>query len=123
MIYVVTYWLTTLELEDGPFPDQVAFVGAYDGGTELASELNILNAAPGWNPGRTLAFVATSSSTTLRFIDQSLPGTSDGSFGPNDTFWTNWGLDNVTLATPEPGTYALLGLGLSVLALFKRKRS
>jgi hypothetical protein len=123
LTYVVNYWLSTQELEVGPFPDQVAFVGAYDGTTELASRVNILNAAPGWNLGLALHFVATSSSTTMRFIDQSLAGTSDASLGPNDTYRTNWGLDNVTVAqTPEPASCVLLGLGISVLALRPKKR-
>jgi hypothetical protein len=120
--YVVNYWLTTQELDEGPFPDQVAFVAAYDGAILLASVENILNGPPGWSSGLTLTFTASSASTTLLFRDDSSAGTPGLTLGPNDTFLTNWGLDNVSLAmaTPEPGSWALLGLGLVALGAAKR---
>ncbi len=111
--YAVNYLLSTQEL-DGVLPDQVAFVSALDDGDNLLDSVsNTINTPAGvWVNGLQLQFVATSSSTTLRFTDLTL-------FENGGT--VNWGLDNVSLtAMPEPASYALIGLGLGVIALRKR---
>lgn len=118
--YWVNYALTTLELFTGPYPAQEAFVEVLDSDdVQLASALNFLPLGPpAWGNGITLVFTATTTSTTLRFTDLSGPGT-----GPGDgTFDINWGLDNVSLSeTPEPGTFAVLGVGLGILALIRKR--
>jgi hypothetical protein len=44
----------------------------------------------------------------------------DNGAGEND----GWGIDGVTLAkVPEPGTLALLGLGLAGLSIARRRKS
>jgi len=87
----------------------------------LTAQTNSFSQPPEWIQGLTLTFVATSTSTTLRFIDQSVGGTnlSEGTFG------INWGLDDVTVlqVTPEPSTYAILGLGLGILAVFRKRKT
>ncbi len=111
-VYAVDYLVTTQELE-GVLPDQAALVEALDGASVLASVSNTINTPAGvWVNGLQLRFTATSASTTLRFTDTTLFA-NGGSL--------NWGLDNVSVAAaPEPGSYALIGLGLSVIALRKR---
>lgn len=118
--YLVTYWLTTLELFTPPYPEQRAFVEVRDADdVQLVSALNFLpQGPPGWGQGLTLQFTATSTSTTLRFIDQSIGGSGPG----NGTFDINWGLDNVNVsAIPEPGTSAIFALGLGILGIFRKR--
>jgi hypothetical protein len=113
--YVVNYLLTSQELS-GPLPDQVALVEALDGSTVLGSVSNTINSPAGvWYGGLSLAFTATSGSTTLRFTDMTLLA---------NTPLINWGLDDVTVAAvasaPEPASYALIGLGLGFIGLRKK---
>ncbi|MEO5922195.1 MAG: PEP-CTERM sorting domain-containing protein [Bryobacteraceae bacterium] len=121
--YIVTYWLTTQELAGDSLPLQQAYVEARDGSgpgaNTLGSQLNLLTQAAGWFQGQSLTFTATTTSTTLRFIDQ-----TDADLVGNAAFMVNWGLDNVAVdvATPEPGTYGMLALGLGALALFRKRR-
>jgi hypothetical protein len=113
MTYNVNYLLTTQELT-GTLPDQVALVEALDGFTLLASVTNTINQPAGvWTSGLQLSFTAASTSTTLRFTDMTLLA--------NGTL-INWGLDDVSVleSTPEPGTYALLALGLGFIALRRK---
>ena len=120
--YFVTYWLTTLELFEPPYPAQEAFVEVLDAGdVQLASALNFMpQGPPSWGQGITVYFTATTTSTTLRFFDQSQGGSGPG----NGTFDINWGLDNVNLeVVPEPGTLALLGVGLGILGIFRKRAS
>ena len=74
---------------------------------------------------RTLDFLATVPSTSLRFSDFS------GIFEPSDHTFTNWALDAVSVtqtsgppsgATPEPSGLALVACGLAAVSLLKLKR-
>jgi hypothetical protein len=119
--YNVDYYLTTQQLGGIP-PIEIALVEALDGSVVLNSTVNSFNPAAGvWISGNTLTFVATSTSTILRFTDQ----TSSANSVP-----VNWGLDLVTVngvsggGVPEPAPVALIGLGLGVLAFgCKTRRS
>ena len=112
--YFVNYLLTTQEFDAVP-PTQVAIVQALNGSTVLASVTNSFNSlANNWFSGLTLAFTATSTSTTLRFTD----ATSLANTPP-----VNWGLDNVTVGSvPEPASFGLLALGAGLLGLCARRR-
>jgi hypothetical protein len=119
--YLVNYWLSTQEPFDENYPEQKPYVEARDSGNVLLGFVETsLQRAPGWAPGVALAFTATTTSTTLRFIDH-----SDGGSGPGiGTYNINWALDNVTVdAIPEPGTFALLGFGVGLAALFRKRQS
>jgi len=113
----VNYLLATQEyVGAGAPPTQLALVQALDalnGNSVLNSVTNSFNPVVGsWISGLTLAFVANSTSTTLRFTDQST--------GTNDV---NWALDAVTVdVVPEPASYTLIGLGLGAIALFRKIR-
>jgi hypothetical protein len=111
-LYGVNYILSTQELT-GTLPDQIALVEALDGSTVLGSISNTINSPAGiWNNGLRLEFTATSGSTTLRFTDLTLMA---------NTPLINWGLDNVSVSElPEPSSYALIGLGLGIIALRKK---
>jgi hypothetical protein len=119
--YNVNYLLTTQQLT-GTLPIESNVVQALDGATVLNSVTNDFNQAAGiWNSGATLSFVATSASTTLLFTDT----TTGANSGP-----INWGLDAVTVdgvnpvgtpGAPEPATYGLIGLGLTVLTDCRKK--
>src|SRR5260370_31840230 len=94
-------------------------VEALNGAAVLNSVTNSFNQANGiWNAGTTLSFVAASPSSTLRFTD-----TTSGA----SSFAVNWGLDGVTVAmvgggtVPEPSASALIGLGLGVRGLLRKK--
>ncbi len=66
-----------------------------------------------WSNGLTLAFVATSTATMLRFTDQT---TAEGA--P----LVNWGFDNVTVdAVPEPSTFVFLGAGLVLVGVCRKQ--
>jgi hypothetical protein len=49
----------------------------------------------------------------------SLPNTT--SSGPNDTA-NNFGISYMTISVPEPSTFALIGLGVSGLLFFRRRK-
>ena len=117
--YRVTYWLTTQEREFEPFPEQVAYVEAIDAADVVrASVTNTFAQGAGWFQGLSLSFVATSSTTTLRFTDQSAAAQSG-----EGTFLINWGLDDVSVTpTPEPGAFVLLSFGLVLIAVFRRRQ-
>jgi hypothetical protein len=118
-LYTVTYILATQQGGATP-PVQSFTAAAFDGAALLASVSNSFNSAAGvWQAGTTLNFVATSSSTILRFTDTSVGAAS-----------VNWGLDNVVVnstepppsgGVPEPSTYGLVGLTLGLLAYRRRK--
>jgi hypothetical protein len=119
--YNVNYVLTTQQLGP-PIPIESNLVQALDGATVLNSVTNEFNQNAGiWNSGATLSFVAASASTTLLFTDTTTAVNS----GP-----VNWGLDSVTVdaagpvgtpGAPEPATYGLIGLGLTVLTVCRKK--
>ncbi len=119
--YNVNYLVTTQQGNvNSPF--QTNSVQAFDGVNLLAGVANSLGMANGtWVNGTQLTFIATSSSTTLRFTDTNLPGTFIN---------VNWGLDNVSVnavadngnAVPEPATYALVLASLGAIAFHRRKR-
>jgi hypothetical protein len=117
--YQVTYWLVAQEFALGSTVEQKARVAALDGNTPLANVLNTFGPTSVWFQGQILSFVAQSASTTLRFSDESEGSSVIG----QGTYMINWGLDNVTVeATPEPGTWAILGLGLGILVAVKKMR-
>ena len=115
--YNVNYLLATQQSIGTP-PIESNLVEALNGVTVLNSVTNSFNQANGiWNAGATLSFVAASPSSTLRFTD-----TTSGA----NSVTVNWGLDGVTVATvggtiPEPSACGLIGLGLGVLALGRKK--
>ena len=118
--YNVNYFLTTQQLT-GVLPIESDLVEALNGATVLNSVTNSFNQAAGvWNAGSILSFTATSSSTTLRFTDTTTAANS---------IPINWGLDNVSVvaaggsATPEPATFAIVGLGFGILAVWRRRRA
>ncbi len=122
VVYIVNYLLTTQEYEgEGAPPTQVALVEALNGIAVLNSVTNSFNQANGiWNSGLTLSFVAASTSTTLRFTEQSTEGQLNHPISANGV---NWALDAVTVdVVPEPATYSLFGLGLGAIALFRKIR-
>ena len=73
------------------------------------------------------------SPTSLTFSDTPLSGAPQANAGiwvggifladgvSDGTFYTSWGLDGVAAAVPEPNSLALLSLGLSALALLRRR--
>ena len=72
-----------------------------------------------WFAGPTLTFVATGSSSTLRFTDTSSVAASA---------CCNWALDAVSVngqvaAIPEPDTYAFMLAGLGVLGFLARRKT
>src|SRR4051794_24986725 len=104
--YNVNYLLSTQQLAP-PIPIESNKVEALDGSTVLNTVTNDFNQNAGiWLSGNTLSFVATSTSTTLRFTDL----TTSGNSVP-----VNWTLDDVTVdavgagpvGAPEPTTYLL----------------
>ena len=116
--YNVNYILATQQSIGTP-PIESNLVEALNGVTVLNSVTNSFNQANGiWNAGTTLSFVAVSPSSTLRFTDT----TSAANSVP-----VNWGLDGVTVAAaggatvPEPSACGLIGLGLGVLGLLRKK--
>lgn len=71
----------------------------------------------------TFTFAATGIATTIQFTDNS------ALLGTTDHFFVNWALDNVVVTdlsappapgVPEPTAVALTGIGLAVLALFRK---
>lgn len=116
--YNINY-LLAVNGQAGPNPAQVALVQALDGSTILNSVTNSLTGSNGiYTNGLTLSFTATSSSTTLRFTDQTtLPNSASA----------NWVLDGITVGAvapsqvPEPATYVLMGLGLGVLSICRKR--
>lgn len=120
MWYAVTYWLVAQEFATGSTIEQTARVEVLDeSANSLAFVDNTFGPTSTWFLGQTLLFQATTNLSTLRFSDQSVAGLAPG----EGTFNINWGLDSVTVeAIPEPATFAILGLGLSILAAVKKSR-
>lgn len=121
--YLVRYFLATQEFNGIP-PTQVATVAALDainGNALLAYVVNSFNTEAGkWFAGLELIFTANSSSTTLRFIEQSTEAQEPP---PSLANGVNWALDSVSVeAVPEPGTIGLVGLGLAALGFIRRCR-
>ena len=93
----------------------------FDGASLLSSTGTTDFAFLTFAAGPTLTFTALSNSTTLRFTDLTSIANSVSA---------NWGLDTVTLkligtaapSVPEPGTLALLLIGLGAL-LFSKCRA
>jgi hypothetical protein len=110
-LYTVDYLVT---LQQGGEAQSMK-VEAFDGATLLgsASDSNFTNTV--WASGPQLAFIATSSATTLVFTDTTVGGYS-----------ANWGLDAVTVAdtpvpTPEPSMLFLMSSGLIGLVGLARR--
>ncbi len=100
--------------------ERTHYVGWGASGVPMQSDLvealdsNALIQSQGvWSNGLTLAFVATSTATMLRFTDQT---TAEGA--P----LVNWGFDNVTVdAVPEPSTFVFLGAGLVLVGVCRKQ--
>jgi len=117
--YTVNYFVTP---QQGAGP-QSALVEALNGATVLGSvtdtiPLLVSGQNFNWVAGTPLTFVATGSSSTLRFTDTSNGAAASG---------TNWALDGVTItgqvaAIPEPSAYGLMLAGLGVLGFVARRR-
>ena len=117
--YTVNYRLTTQQLPGNVIPLESVLVEGLNGATVLNSVSTSFNPLAGvWIDGNTLTFIATSTSSTLRFTD-----TSNGA----TAFSVNWGLDTVTVnssvgsGVPEPATWSMIGLGVVALAAFRRR--
>ncbi len=113
--YTVNYLIA---IQQNTGPGQSMKVEALDGITLLnsAAANNFLYLT--FTPGPTLTFMASSTSTTLRFTDTTSLANSAGA---------NWGLDTVTVQSNqagvrEPGSALLLGAGLAALLLAPRFR-
>ncbi len=109
--YTVSYYITAQQLGNGP---QSFMAEALSGAVSLGGESASIPVKLEWVE-HSFSFVATGSSTTLRFTD-----TSNGSAAAS----INWALDNVTVtgAVPEPGTVALMLSGLAVCGVAARRR-
>jgi hypothetical protein len=106
--YTVTYFLTAQQVGNGP---QSYTAEALSGVTRLGSESGSVPEASKW-VSHSFDFVATGTSSTLRFTD-----TSNGPAALN----INWGLDSVSVAAvPESSTLGLMSFGLAALAFIKR---
>lgn len=120
--YVVGYFREVIQ-GFGPDnnPPQTVNLSAFDASnsSQLASADDMF-VNEDWLSG-SLSFIAGSSSSTIVFMD----ATSVTNSGP-----VNWALDNVTVtaqtagsATPEPGTFSLMGgVLLAGFAMFRRRR-
>ena len=97
--YVVSFWLSA----DSGTPNSMTF--NWNGG---ADELTIIDSPGQAMTHYTFLLTATSAATDLRFNIQHNPA--------------YYGLDDVSVNIPEPGSLALAGLALAGLALVSRRK-
>ena len=120
--YTVNYFVTSQQGRSNGGPLQSALIQALNGATVLGAVVDTIpdlavSEVFHWNAGPALTFIATGSSSTLRFTDTTTTGTG----------CCNWALDGVTVnapsvAVPEPETYAMLLAGLGLLGFVARRR-
>lgn len=109
--YTVSYYITAQQVGNDALQSFTA--AALDGAVSLGGENATIPAKLEWVQ-HSFSFVATGSSTTLRFTD-----TSDGGAAGA----LNWAIDNVTVtaAVPEPGTVTLMLAGLALCGVAARR--
>lgn len=78
-------------------------------------------ASIGVTPGNTFGLFGTYISNTGYRSDEALAGNATGTQGYNSFTQTSFGTYTVA-AVPEPGTFALAGSGLALLAMLRRRR-